>query len=104
MSKPPAPGPARADPLRIRIERRGGLGGLKVDRSLDFLALKPAQQRAVRQIARRDPDSAATPSPGADRFSYRLQLLDADGRGEVWQLSEDDWPAALDALTGPAPD
>ncbi len=84
--------------ISIRIERRGGFAGVPAQALLKVAALTAAQRRALETAL--GTTSAKAPS-GADRFSYRIYTVAADGSEAVHELSEDAMPAALAALVKP---
>ena len=91
-------------PRSLRIERSGGLGGLKacVDLALD--ALTPPQRRALTALLRQQASGArsAPPArPAPDRFTYRVQLVDSDAGSHTLVIAESDMPSALQALVKP---
>lgn len=92
---------------QIRIERRGGFAGLPAQAELEVAALTAAQRRAL-EAALAAPAAPAAPADpakkaphGADRFSYRIHSVAADGSITVHELAEDAMPAALAALVKP---
>lgn len=87
------------DFARLRIERRGGLAGLKVDRVHEAAALSAAQRQAVARLLSHPPPD--TPAPGADRLAYRLTVTRADGGTQTLSLSEDALPEVLEPLAKP---
>lgn len=107
----PASTPRRDDPtagLRsIRIERRGGLAGLKPAADLEATALDAEQHRALVSVLVAPPP-AATPPPtrgvpaSADRYSYRITTTRADGATAVCTVDEARMPEALSRLCRPA--
>jgi hypothetical protein len=91
-------------PRSVTIERSGGIAGLKASVDLDLAALSVAQQSALRSVLRAADAHAGQHSTarGADRFSYRLRVVDADGRHRTVMVSEDELPDVLARLTRPA--
>ena len=94
-----------ADIRSLRIERTGGLAGLPVSVDVDGATLTAVQRKAldkVSQAAPKGPTATAAPTPrGADRFHYRLHVLQSDGQQRVLEVSEDDMPQALGMLAKP---
>lgn len=90
------PASARPD-LRLRIERSGGLAGLRLRREIDTAALTPAQRRALAGLGSGQLAAAAAPC-GADRFHYRITWLQGQGELHSLDLDEDAMPRALAAL------
>jgi len=79
---------------RIRIERRGGLAGLKAAGEVDGAALCAADRAALDALfARRAPLPRA---PGADRFVYTLTRHTAHGTRTL-EVPEHLMPEALAA-------
>ncbi len=99
-----ATAPPESPILSLRIERRGGFAGLKVDAEHDLAALSPAQQRALAKLVVLQPGPGTSPVPpaGADRLRYRLSVLRANGQQQVLDVAEPDWPDALSALSQPS--
>ena len=89
----------------LRIERTGGFAGTPVSVDVDGATLTAAQRKALDKVsqAAKGPAAAAAPTPrGADRFSYRLHVVQSDGQQRVIEVSEDDMPQALGMLAKPA--
>jgi hypothetical protein len=92
-------------PRSLRIERSGGLGGMKACADLAPDALTPPQRKALTALLQRKaPGARSAPSTpcGPDRFTYRLHVVDADGSNRTLVIAEDDMPGALQALVKPA--
>ncbi len=90
----------------LRVERTGGIAGLKLSAQHDFAALSKAQQQAVSRVAHQPAaggpvGATRAPQPGADRFTYRLHLTDADGNERTVELPEDAMPDTLKPLVQP---
>ena len=89
----------------LRIERTGGLAGLPVSVEVDGASLTAAQQKALDKVSQAvQKDLAAAPAAvarGADRFRYRLHVVQSDGQQRVIDVSEDDMPQALGVLAKP---
>lgn len=95
-----------ADIRSLRIERTGGLAGIPVSVDVDAATLTAAQRRALDKVSQatpKDPTTATAGSMarGADRFHYRLHVLQSDGQQRVLEVSEDDMPLALGLLAKP---
>ncbi|MDM0112655.1 hypothetical protein QTI66_10885 [Variovorax sp. J22R133] len=102
MSSSKAPDPPVLKSLRI--ERRGGIAGLKLSAEHDVAALSKAQQQALSRIVNAVPGPAGAtraPPAGADRFTYRIHVTDAHGADRTVELPEDAMPSALKALVPP---
>jgi hypothetical protein len=84
----------------VRIERRGGLAGLPAKVELHYAALSVTQRAAVDKMAAAGA-TRAVPAMGADRFSFRIELIHAGGDSRVIDVSEDAMPAALAGLARP---
>ncbi len=67
--------------MRIKIERRGGLAGRPAVGERDDSELTPAENRALEGLLQSPPPSA--PSPGADRFHYKITVEDEKGTREL---------------------
>lgn len=78
--------------MRIKIERRGGLAGAPAVGERDESELTTAEHHALRQLLQSPP--AAAPSPGADRFHYKVTIEDQNGTREL-QVPEHMMPEAL---------
>jgi len=88
---------------QLRLERRGGVAGLKLSVEREAAALTAAQRHALDQLLRQAdaPGGAAAlaaAAPGADRLHYRLQLTHADGSQRSLDIGEDLMPEPLAAL------
>lgn len=78
--------------MKVAIERHGGFAGIKVRRETDAADLSSEQTSAlseVRRIGNRLP-----PDPGADRFTYKVEIADG-GRVETFRVPESHFPPAL---------
>ena len=86
----------------VRIERRGGFAGLHAGAERDYAALTAAQRAALDAVIASSNAAASPPAqPGADRFSYRIQLTHSDGQQRVIDVPEDALPSALEGLVKP---
>jgi hypothetical protein len=63
--------------VRLELERSGGLAGRTVRWSLDTTTLPGEEATAVADLAAHAATWGRPPAPGADRFHYRLRVLDA---------------------------
>jgi hypothetical protein len=79
---------------RLRIERRGGLVGKPAAGERLLADLTPAQRQALDQLLK---SPGAAPSPGADRFRYKVRVTDDTGTREV-EVGEDAMPDALASI------
>jgi len=89
---------------RLRLERLGGLAGLKLSAECAAAALTATQCRALDQLllqadAPGGAAALAAPAPGADRFRYRLHLTLADGSQRSLDIGEQAMPEALASLS-----
>lgn len=78
--------------MRLKIERTGGFAGLPAVGERDESDLTAAQHQALKQLLQSPPSSA--PSPGADRFHYKVTVEDENGTREL-QVPEHLMPEAL---------
>ncbi len=85
---------------RVRIERRGGIAGLRSSVDCAFAGLSAAQQTALHGVLAACGRSAPA-APGADRFSYRVEVVDCSGVDRTLDVSEDAMPAALARMVRP---
>jgi hypothetical protein len=100
---------ARPGIRSVRIERRGGLAGLPASVERSYAALSAKQRAEVDTLAtsaarQGSPDAAgarAAPPAGADRFSFRVHLVHADGNSRVIDLPEEAMPPSLAELAKP---
>jgi len=87
----------------VRIQRRGGLAGLPASVELHYAALSVTQRAAVDKVAAAGATRGSpAPSAGADRFSFRVELVHASGDTRVIDMPEDAMPASLAGLAKPA--
>ena len=87
----------------VRIERRGGLAGLPASVELHYAALSVSQRAAVDKMAAAGATRASPAPPmGADRFSFRIELVHAGGDTRVIDMPEDTMPASLAGLAKPS--
>ena len=78
--------------LKVKIERRGGLLGKLAVGELEEAALTPGQRQALDKLIKSPPKP--TPSPGADRFQYKIRVWDEKG-GREFEVPEDSMPDDL---------
>jgi hypothetical protein len=88
--------------MRLRLSRTGGFGGLSQAATIDEAALAPEERDQLRRlVAEADlwslPSELSAPSPGPDRFRYRITAEDGDRRQEI-RVGEDALPDALRRL------
>ena len=88
-------------PRSLRIERSGGLGGMKAGCDLAPDELTPPQRKALAALLQRQAPGARSAPPAPDRFTYRLHVVDADGTNRTLVVAEDDMPTALQSLVKP---
>jgi hypothetical protein len=67
--------------MRIKIERQGGLAGRPAAGERKESELTAAEHQAVKQLLLSPPPS--NPSPGADRFHYKITVEDETGTREL---------------------
>ncbi len=103
-----APAPVPPADAQLRIERRGGIAGLK--RSVDCAvgALTAAQCAALAHVLNAPPaPPAAAPTRGvpmaADRFTYRITLTPPNGTVVSCDVPETAMPDALAGLGNLSP-
>jgi hypothetical protein len=93
-------------PIRIELDRSGGVAGITLHADVDTTALTPEQGREIAELVGRvdfatlaeEADSPrSAPSRGADRFQYDLTVQRGDQRYRV-SLSESAVPAELKPL------
>jgi hypothetical protein len=78
--------------MRIKIERRGGFAGLPAVGERDESELTAAEHQAVKGLLQSPPPSA--PSPGADRFHYKITVEDEKATTEL-EIPEHAMPEIL---------
>jgi len=80
--------------MRLRIERLGGFAGVPAvgERDLDQLSQKQREALEKLLCAPR-----AAPSPGADRFRYKVRVT-GDGAPREIEVGEDEMPEALASI------
>lgn len=78
--------------MRLRIERRGGFAGLPAVGERDGSEMNAAERRALERLLQSPPSSS--PSPGADRFHYKITVEDESGTKEL-EVPDHAMPEAL---------
>jgi len=94
----PTAAPAGASSFAsVRIERSGGLAGLRRAVAASSAELTPACRNAVNDLLdkAKSHSSPNTSSGGADRYSYRVHVAQANGSLHSVDVAEDDMPEAL---------
>jgi|tagenome__1003787_1003787.scaffolds.fasta_scaffold20773549_2 hypothetical protein len=81
--------------MRLRIERQGGYVGKRAVGECDTKNLSPDQQKALDELLKSPPQP--TPSPGADRFRYKVEVTDDSGKREI-DVPEDAMPDELASI------
>lgn len=64
--------------MRVELERSGGFVGRTVRWQLDTADLPPGEAEEVQALLTGAESWTGPPAPGADRFLYRLKVLDAE--------------------------
>ncbi len=93
--------------MKLVVERTGGFAGLKRRGERDAADLSPAQRAALDLLvkdsalgkAAADQQSSSTPAqdPGADRFTYRVEIQDENGTRSI-TLPESKMPTELKTI------
>ncbi len=88
--------------MQIELVRTGGLGNLRLRKSLDTDSLSPDDRREVEELVERlDLEGLEQRSPirgrGADRFQYDMTFISERGRHEV-SVGEGATPPELRSL------
>ncbi len=88
--------------MRIELERTGGLAGMRLTAAVQTEALSPEEARELQGMldAARFfdlPAALASPTPGADRFVYRL-TVEREAQRHTVEMGEAAVPAALQPL------
>jgi len=81
--------------MRVRIERRGGLAGRLAVGEREDHELSGEEREALLGLLRSPPP--VTPSPGADRFHFRI-TVESDAGTRVLEVPEHAMPEALAAI------
>ena len=77
--------------MKLVVERHGGFAGLRRRGEKDGAALSPEQHEALRAVMATPP---AKGNPGADRFTYRIEVHDDSGERTI-QVPESAMPPSL---------
>lgn len=88
--------------MRIHFERTGGFAGMRMRATVDSESLSPEEARDLHEMVDAAgffdlPAAITTPTPGADRFHYKL-TVEAEGRRHTVDVSEAAVPEALRPL------
>jgi hypothetical protein len=91
--------------MKLVVERSGGFAGIKRRGERDGQDLSPEQRAALDQVIKESaaPDSeklSAAQDPGADRFTYRLEVQDDSGTKTI-TLPESRMPGVLKTIVMP---
>ena len=78
--------------MKVRIERLGGFAGVKAVGERESHELDSLQKQDLSQLLK----AKAMPSdPGADRFRYRVSVLNTEGERQEIDVPESSMPASL---------
>jgi hypothetical protein len=77
--------------MKVIVERHGGFAGLKRRGERDGASLSSEQHAALKQVMAAAPGAG---DPGADRFTYRIEVHDDAGQ-QVVHVPESAMPASL---------
>ena len=93
---------ARSHPMRVHFERTGGMAGMQFAATIDGEALTPDERAQFEELITAVdffalPERLVAPSPGADRFQYRVTVERGEERHTV-VISEAVAPPALRPL------
>jgi len=74
--------------MRILFERTGGIAALKLKRTLDSSELPPGELKRLDRMLKESrffelPPRLESPSPGVDRFHYKLTVESDQGQRTV---------------------
>ena len=87
--------------MKLIVERSGGFAGMIRRGELDLSALSPEQQAALQKLL--EGESPASTQPGADRFTFRIEVQDEHGTRSL-TIPEALMPASLAGIaTGTKP-
>jgi hypothetical protein len=81
--------------MKLRVERQGGFVGKLAVGERDLGDLSPGARDALDNLLRSPPKPGQ--SPGADRFRYKVQLLDDSLKQEL-EVPEDAMPDELASI------
>lgn len=88
--------------MRIEFERSGGFTGIPFRRSVSTEDLPSGEQAKLSELVQSAgffnlPSVISSPSPGADRFQYKISI-ESDDRSHTVQLDEASVPAQIRPL------
>ncbi len=88
--------------MRVSFERTGGFAGMRVTATIDSESLPPEEERKLRHMVEATdffqlPATLQAPTPGADRFVYRL-TVESDGQRHTVEASDAAVPSSLRPL------
>ena len=88
--------------MRVSFERTGGFAGMRMTAALDSDSLSPDEQRDLRDMIETAgffqlPKRIIAPTPGADRFIYRV-TVEAEGQRHTVEMGEAAIPPPLRPL------
>ena len=88
--------------MRIHFERTGGFAGMRMTTTVDTESLSPEEARDLYEMVDAAkffdlPATVTAPTPGADRFHYKL-TVEADERQHTVDLGEAAIPETLRPL------
>jgi hypothetical protein len=88
--------------VKIQLTRSGGFGGVRLSTALDTDALPAGEAAKLRRLISKSaffdqPSSLKSPSPGPDRFQYRLSVEEGEKKKEI-EADETGLPEALRPL------
>jgi hypothetical protein len=88
--------------MRIHFERTGGFVGMRITATVDTESLSPEEARDLHEMVDTAgffdlPTAITTPTPGADRFHYKL-TVETEGRRHTVDVAEAAVPKALQPL------
>ncbi len=88
--------------MRIHFERTGGFAGMRMTATVNTESLSSEEARDLHEMVEAAgffdlPAVITTPTPGADRFHYKL-TVEAEGRQHTVEMGEAAVPEALRPL------
>ena len=88
--------------MRIHFERSGGFAGMRMTTTVNTESLSPEEARDLHEMVDAArfyelPTAITTPTPGADRFHYKL-TVETEGRQHTVDVGEAAVPEALRSL------